>query len=263
MMKNIEVISNFFNHSPKRQILLDQMVQKFLPNYKHTKSLNVCRTLWVLRLDGLERFLVMYEAIFEAMSKIRDNENRTWDTSASDAFSLCSVLTNFDLIMTLIIAMNCLGYTKTATIQLQGAHIDVINGLKQVSIMMKSLRTARDLVDGYHSVWFKEACSIAEKVDATVKPLRTCSRQMHRSSIPSEDASSYYKLNVAIPFLDHLLQELSTRFDNRNCIAYKGISIVPAIMREEYKSATPTGGKRSHQEALLSSHDQLFVEEDF
>ena len=147
MMDNIQVISKFFSNSPKRQLLLDEMVKKFLPNYKHTKLIDVCRTRWVLRIDGLTRFLEMYVAIAEALFTIRDNADKKWDTAAADAYALASVVTNFDFIMTLVIVRNVLGYTKTATVQLHGEKLDIMEGLKQVNIMIKSLNTARDLID--------------------------------------------------------------------------------------------------------------------
>ena len=126
MMDSIQVIAKFFNNSPKRQLLLEKMVKTHLPDYQHNKLIDVCRTRWVLRLDGLDRFYDMFVAIAEALFAIRDNADKEWDNSAGDAYALASVCTNFDFIMTLVIVRNCLAYTRSATIQLQGAHIDII-----------------------------------------------------------------------------------------------------------------------------------------
>ena len=52
MMDNIQVISKFFNNSPKRQSLLEKMVKEHLPNYSHTKLIDVCRTRWILRIEN-------------------------------------------------------------------------------------------------------------------------------------------------------------------------------------------------------------------
>ena len=38
-----------------------------LPDYKHFKLIDVCRTRWVLQIDGLERFLAMCVATAEAL----------------------------------------------------------------------------------------------------------------------------------------------------------------------------------------------------
>ena len=235
MMDNIQVISKFFNNSPKKQLLLEEMTKKLMPEYKHTKLIDVCRTRWVLRLDGLARFLDMYVPITEALFAIRDNADGKWDSAASEAYALAAVCSNFDFLMTLVIVRNCLGYTRSATIQLQGAHIDIIEGLKQVDIMMKSLNTARNLIDSYHEIWFQKATEIANEVGAPITNRRICRRQVNRSNIPAESVNDYFKRNVSIKFLDHLISEMSARFTQKNCIAMKGTSIIPAILKNDYK----------------------------
>ena len=82
------------------------------------------------------------------------------------------------------------------------AEIDLIESLRQVKVMMGSLQTARAVIDGYHSVWFKDASNIAESVDAAIKALRICNRQTFGGNIAAEDVSTYFKRNVAVPFLD-------------------------------------------------------------
>ena len=68
LMVNIQNVSKFFNNSPKRQLLLEKMPKKgHLPDYKHFKLIDVCRTRWVLQIDGLERFLAMCVATAEAL----------------------------------------------------------------------------------------------------------------------------------------------------------------------------------------------------
>ena len=65
-MVNVTKIGKFFN-TPKRQALLKKMVQEYLPASRHSTLLDVCRTRWIQRIDGLERFLKMYEPISTAL----------------------------------------------------------------------------------------------------------------------------------------------------------------------------------------------------
>ena len=65
MMKNVRIISDFFNNSPKRQQFLDEMVVEHFRN-PVIKLHDVCRTWWFLRLDGPERFQEMIVPITEA-----------------------------------------------------------------------------------------------------------------------------------------------------------------------------------------------------
>ena len=91
---------------------------------------------------------------------------------------------------------------------------------------------------------FKEACNIADLVDATVKHPRLCGRQIYRDNNPANDTSEYFKVNVSIPFLDHLLQELSFQFSDKNSVVIKGLSLIPKLMIQQYAS-TSIGDKRS------------------
>lgn len=169
--------------------------QNFFPSTNPLKLVEVCKTRWVLRIDGLERFDEMYVPIVEAFNAIHTNVDKRWDSCAAEAFGLASICTNFDFLMTLMIVRMCLGYTKSATIQLQGAHIDVMKGLREVKTMLRSIQTACDLIDGYHSVWFENACRIAEQVDAPVKSPGICGRQRHRANVPACDVENYFKIN--------------------------------------------------------------------
>ena len=41
---------------------------------------------------------------------------------------------------------------------------------------------------------------------------RITGRQEHRNNAPGVNPESHYRVNVAIPFIDHLLEEMSSRF---------------------------------------------------
>ena len=96
---------------------------------------------------------------------------------------------------------------------------------------------------------------IAERMNASVVAPRSCKRQVYRANAPSNDVGSYFKINIAIPFLDLLLQELSKRFSPQSCLAMKGISIVPGMLRAEYNNKS--GKKRNWKETLESDMEDV------
>ena len=54
-----------------------------------------CRTQWILRIDGLARFLEMYAVIYKAISIMSDNIENPWNGSDAYAFVLlCRILTS-------------------------------------------------------------------------------------------------------------------------------------------------------------------------
>ena len=115
----------------------------------------------------------------------------------------------------------------------------------KVRALLLSLQNARNCICTYHSCWFKEACNIAGLVDATVKHPRLCGRHIYRDNNPANDTSEYFKVNVSIPFLDHLLQEFSFRLSDKNSVVIKGLSLIPKLMIQQYAS-TSIGDKRSN-----------------
>ena len=214
-------------------MLLEKMIEKFLPSGSHTRLIDICRTRWVLCIDGLDRFLEMYIPIFEALSVMKDNDDGSWNCSSSGAYSHFILLQNFSFLITLVIVKHCLGYTRSATVQLQ-AHIDILTAINEVDMMLNSCYNVRNFFDVYHNMWFNEACTIADKIESTVKHPRICEKQTHRSNNPAKDTEHYFKVTIAIPFLDHLIQEVCRQFSDKNCIAIRGLSIISTIMASEY-----------------------------
>ena len=106
----------------------------------------------------------------------------------------------------------------------------------EINVLIKSIQKVRDSTEFYHKIWYDHVCSIAKTVDATVKKPRTASRQQHRSNLPATDVSSYYRVNVVVPFLDHLLNEMNTRFSSASCSAVKKFSIIASNLKASVES---------------------------
>ena len=94
---------------------------------------------------------------------MRENKDNEWTNSYSNACSFVSMLKDFDFIMPMVILYNCMEYTHSATSLLQGAHIDIIDGMRHIDTTRMSLQTARNPIDHYHDVWFKDAVSMLRK----------------------------------------------------------------------------------------------------
>ena len=53
-MGTVRKLSEFFNNSPKRQHHLVDKIKSLMPNSNHSVLINVCRTRWIARIDGLD-----------------------------------------------------------------------------------------------------------------------------------------------------------------------------------------------------------------
>lgn len=87
MMNHVRVISQFFNAHPKRFALLKKTVEDILPGVCHSHLINVCRTRWVERIDGLDVLIEIFIAVVTAFETIKDNVDKSWNTdSVRDAW---------------------------------------------------------------------------------------------------------------------------------------------------------------------------------
>ncbi|XP_066029066.1 52 kDa repressor of the inhibitor of the protein kinase-like [Pocillopora verrucosa] len=76
----------------------------------------------------------------------------------------------------------------------------------------------------------QEAVTIARQVAVQPEMPRIAQRQMHRNNAPAATPEGYFKINLTRVFLDHVLQQLNTRFQDDVFVCYKGISIIPSVL---------------------------------
>ena len=65
----------------------------------------------------------------------------------------------------------------------------------------------------WEKLW-KKATQLASTVGLTIEKPRAARAQIHRGNVGSvnQSSSTYYRLNVFYPFIDHVVTELETRF---------------------------------------------------
>ena len=89
MMIHVRVVSEFFNVHPKRFALLCEKINSLLPESKHNNLIDVCRTRWVARIDGLDIFIELFEPIVQSLADVKDNVQGNWNSdSCRDASGL-------------------------------------------------------------------------------------------------------------------------------------------------------------------------------
>ncbi len=133
----------------------------------------------------------------------------TADT-VTDASGLLSAITAPQFIMAFEVAWKGLAMVKGLSNGLQSTSYDIIKAHRHVQHTKTSVHKSRDEVDEIHSQWFTLAKEKTESVnvDFTVLP-RACNQRFWN---PNSCPSDYYKIQITIPFLDHLTTQLDERF---------------------------------------------------
>ena len=217
MMEHVHVTSEFFNFSPKRFNLLVKTIEEICPTSSHKRLINVYRTRWVARIDGLSVFIEVFPAIVKCLETIRDNADDSWNVESRRKASYLHIGTiSFPFTVTLIVVSRCLEVTRPLTVQLQESAIDAGAAREKVSRLYVHLEKIRHEVDVRHELWYQEAVAIAESVQTEPQRPRIAGRQFHHANTPADSPLEYYKRVVTIPFLGHLRSQIQTRFSETN-----------------------------------------------
>ena len=132
--------------------------------------------------------------------------NASWDRdSKSTAASLLHSLTDFDFVVVFLIVYHFLSHLSGITVKLQSSTIDTIDAYQQIAEIKTFYKEIRKkTTDKFHEVYEQ-----SERMDAAAgvqpsKP-RNCARQRHRPNANTETVEDWYKINVAVTFLDHII----------------------------------------------------------
>ena len=123
--------------------------------------------------------------------------------------------------MTFFIAKNVLEKVKPIAVKLQKRDIDVMEAYNMIDYSVSDIKDLRNNVEEEFNIWFQDGVRIAEEIGVDITVPRLVGRQAHLPNATTGHSTpgpeEYYRINVAIPFIDHLEAELTTRFnaDNR------------------------------------------------
>ena len=184
MMEHVRVATEFFNISPKRFELLVKTIEELLPSANHKRLINVCKTRWVARVDGLSVFIEVFPAIVRCFEIIRDNVGDKWNPeSVRKAGPLYLATVSFSFIVALVVVSRCLQVTRPLTVQLQESALDAGAAREKVTGLYVHLEKMRKDVDARHESWYEEAESIGNSVGSIPDQPRTIGRQQHDDQI--------------------------------------------------------------------------------
>lgn len=240
MIGSLNEVYLFFANSPKRQAFFEKILALTECPSTKKKLQGLCKTRWAERHSCYDTFHELYSYItttLDAMLRPHDyrdlfeNEEWSWDPDTrTKAQGLHSTLLSFDFIIAFLVAKKGLEPIRPVTMKLQRSNLDSYEAYEMIDSTRDRILASRNNIDDEFSEWFKEASELAESVGGVVSKPRVSRRQQHRNNAPAETPEGYYRKNVAIPFLDHLLQEMETRFDqgSRTCSAI--FQLIPKLM---------------------------------
>ncbi|XP_071965592.1 52 kDa repressor of the inhibitor of the protein kinase-like [Antedon mediterranea] len=240
MIGSINEVFLFFSNSPKRQAMFESVLEHSDYDGKKKKIKGLCKTRWVERHDCYETFHELFAHIVTTLEVILrpndfpdiiGNEDWSWDPDTrTKAQGLYSTLQSFEFLMSFFVTKQCLFPNRPIAVKLQRSNLDSFEAYHKIDTVISQLQEIRRDIDNHFSAWFADASQLTISVGGVVSKPRTNRRQLHRSNVPADTIEEYFRKNLAIPFIDHLLNEMETRFNAQSRVIASLFEIIPELI---------------------------------
>ena len=227
----------FFLNSPKRNGLLSEIVSNNVAEMSRRKPLiDLCKTRWAERHSAYQHFYQAYKFIAIALGLHREDlssnfSNASWDADSKiNANSLLHGVTTFEFIVIFLIIYQYLSHLAGITVKLQSTTMDILKAYQQIEEVKRFYRGLRKNIQTDFNQVYRQSERIAAAVDIEPAKPRTCARQKNRPNAEAETVEEWYKVNVAILFLDHMITELDSQFSAVAQMASRLLGLVPSIL---------------------------------
>nr|XP_047141406.1 52 kDa repressor of the inhibitor of the protein kinase-like [Hydra vulgaris] len=115
----------------------------------HSRLIDVCRTRWIARIDGLDVFIEVLPAIIKCFELMINNNEKSWNhDSVRDANSYFFASRSFQFLVTLVVVSRC-------------------------------LERLRSDIEHSHGAWYSEAVVLAASVGVYEHKPRTIGKQLN------------------------------------------------------------------------------------
>lgn len=121
-------------------------------------------------------------------------------------------LTDFEFIVVFLTAYQFLSHLSGITVKLQSVTINIVDAYQKVDEVKSYYCEIRKNVVAQFHIIYQQAERMANAVNTNISRPRNCRRQIHRPNAEAEGIEVWYRINVAIPFLDHIISELNSIF---------------------------------------------------
>ncbi|XP_045471718.1 52 kDa repressor of the inhibitor of the protein kinase-like [Harmonia axyridis] len=200
----------FFN-TPKRMEVITRAIDKLFPEAKSTRLKQLCPTRWVERHDSILLLQEMLPAVQEALEEVSQWKDVELASMASQL--LCGLLSS-SFIISLQVMARVFSLSLPLARFLQHEHIDLLNAMNMVTNLKGTIEKIRTNAEEEFATIFNASETMAELLSTSIKAPRRTGRQTLRCNIETDNHNpqSYFKISLFLPFLDHFLSELNSRF---------------------------------------------------
>uniref|UniRef100_A0A1X7UA98 TTF-type domain-containing protein n=2 Tax=Amphimedon queenslandica TaxID=400682 RepID=A0A1X7UA98_AMPQE len=227
-------------YSPKREGLLKAIAAEKTHSTSRSILLNMCVTRWIENIEGWERFtqahpfmLQMCEIIIYGGGNFPQYDDGWTAEDKRNALAHMKCLESFEIIYCMTALSRCLMYLKEAMVKIQGKEMDIVGGVSCAMECCEELKTIRANIDSFSNRIFDHCKRIAEASGVQISMPRVTKRQQNRLNPEFTSPEDYYKKTITIPFLDHMIADIGSRFSTHTKQAASLEKILPTKINDD------------------------------
>lgn len=193
-------VLNFIRSSPKR-------LQVYLEQANATRLKRFSPTRWTYHTQSIHILLQNFSTILATLQELKTDADVN---TRSDAVSLSVTLDGFEFIVTMIMVEAPMQHLVGLCDFLQKEQCDLVKASSMAQTVINVMSENRNS-DAYFATLWNKAWGEAERLDISITKPRTTTKQMHRSNAEAGTPEEYWKINLFLPFIDHLIMQLQDR----------------------------------------------------
>ncbi|XP_071483383.1 52 kDa repressor of the inhibitor of the protein kinase-like [Diadema antillarum] len=236
VIDQMKAICLYFNGSPKRQRLLECIVNKGCTPGKRKPLLDLCRTRWAERQAAYDHFYTSYVFMVEALEHIAhglhtdkyelQDFSGSWSAACrSDANSLCHSIASFKFVTVFMVVYQGLGALAEISKALQKRALDVYDAYTKVDGVVADYKELRENIDArFKNCGDAQACR-----KTTQRPNAQITSCSCEEGTCDHRVETYFRVNYAVPFVDHIIAELEKQFSALSKRASRLLGLVPEV----------------------------------
>ncbi|XP_064834380.1 uncharacterized protein LOC135548564 [Oncorhynchus masou masou] len=215
---SVENMLQWLTEDAERQIKLEEVI---ITIFQHDEGKgNELRDKliknWEKSHDMHDLMVELLEVVMLCLNELKSEEN---SLGSGQALLYFDKVRRFEFIFTAVVLKNVLSSTKKLSQSLQGKPLDVLLAMNSLPDLLTSLNELKSDIDTHHKAWFKEAVSLASKLQITL---------LHSALL--EPLSQFYKMAVSQKVIEHSIAEVSEFFTEKVLSTLRCLEIVPYAM---------------------------------
>ena len=227
----INEVINFVTKSAIRLNILKNTIHNKYSNAPSSyKLLKYCETRFIQRHESVFRFVELFECVVNTLGIIEVDGDAK---SASKANMYLKAIMESTFIVAMFVLEEILSSTAKVSKYFQDPQCDLAAALNYIDTCVLCLNDWRLNASINFAKRYKKAEAVTLQNDLQISTPGIAARQKNRSNILAANPEEYFRMNVYIPFLDHILMNLKERFDKHRNIITGLQGVVPKYMKDD------------------------------